>query len=143
MWQFRDADWDALNDTFAETDWSFIDCLDTSAAADHLSNIILEQMREHILSKEIEEKKTSHPWLTDRAVEAVRVKHSLRGSEQERAANVECSKILMEEYNGYVHRTRRKLQELPRGSKQWWTLSRQLMQKKMSSKSRIKKKMLI
>ena len=61
------------------------------------------------------------------------MKHSLRGSEQEGAANVECSKILMEEYNEYVHRTRRKLQELPRGSKSWWTLSRQLMQKKTSS----------
>ena len=88
-----------------------------------------------IPQRTLHERKTSHPWLTDRAVRAVEAKHAARGSEHEPAAALECSRILLEERELFRKRACEKLAKLPAGSKQWWTKSRQLMGKKSTTSS--------
>ncbi len=135
VWQYKDADWDRLRDALIEADWSFIDSVGTSEAAQNLTDIILEHAHECIPERQLEEKKSSHPWLTARAVEAVRAKHEARGSPDEVEANEMCSQILLEEHSAFAEKTRDKLQGLPRGSKRWWTKSKQLMGTKKSATS--------
>ena len=41
-----------------------------------------------------------------------------------------CSRILNEERQKYVQRLKEKLMSLPKGSKQWWKINRELLNKK-------------
>lgn len=59
MWQHKDADWDGLRDTLANTDWAFINTTDTSVAAQRVADTILEQAHERIPQQVISEQKTS------------------------------------------------------------------------------------
>ena len=43
---------------------------------------------------------------------------------------MECKKTLAEEYQAYLQELRKKLAALPKGSKRWWKLNRELLQKK-------------
>ena len=135
VWQYRDGDWDRLRDTLVDTEWSFIGSTDTSDAARRITDIILEQAHECIPERRLDERKVSHPWLTAKAVVAVRTKHVARGSLDEKESNEECSRIMLCEHAAVVARARDKLQTLPRGSEQWWVLSKQLMHSKTSATS--------
>ena len=46
VWQYKDGDWDRLRDTLTDADWSFINSVSTSEAAQRLTDIILEQARD-------------------------------------------------------------------------------------------------
>lgn len=40
-----------------------------------------------------------------------------------------CSQVLQEAYKDYISRLKMKIAKLPKGSKQWWSLSRELLHK--------------
>jgi hypothetical protein len=41
VWQFRDADWDGLNNAFFAQDWSWLSSVGANAGAEQLTSIIL------------------------------------------------------------------------------------------------------
>ena len=135
VWQFRDADWEKMGDILDSTDWTFIESLDANAATEQMSTIILAAMDDCIPQRILKERKSSHPWLTDRAVHAVKAKHAARRTDQEQQAATECSRILLQERESFRMRACNKLSKLPAGSKQWWSKSRQLMDRKSGSSS--------
>ena len=95
-------------------------------AASAFTNFVLQAARRFIPVKALPLKKNTHPWLTDRCKHLVTAKRAAEGTADYEAKAAECSAGLLQEYNKYVHRTYEKLRKLPRGSKQWWRLSREL-----------------
>ncbi len=126
VWQFAKADWERLRDSLSESDWSFIDADATDEAAAQLTGDILRMAQECIPRRKLCDKKSTHPWLTDNVVELVRAKNAAVGTEFEREAAEACSAGILQEHEAYVKRTKSELSELPRGSKAWWSKSREL-----------------
>ena len=80
-------------------------------------------------------RKSTHPWLTNAGVEAVREKLAAQGQEDERDKAEQCSRILMGEFNEHVSRSRGKLADDKGSPKKWWVQARQLMQSRQKTSS--------
>ena len=118
LWHFQSADWERLSDMLCEIkpDWNTVD-----AAVETMSGEILS-CASACIRKEIKAvKKSSHPWLTHKAIEAVAEKHKHQGSTSELEATKCCSKTFRLEYIAFAEREKKALSELKRGSKVWWT----------------------
>ena len=133
VWQYREADWDRLIDILDLTDWSFAETLDTSSAAERMTELILDAMLACIPKRTLQERKSTHPWLTELCVAAVRNKQAARGTDREREAAEECSRIMLQERDKYRGRACKQLAKLPPGSKRWWSKSKTLLDKKQGS----------
>ena len=127
VWNMADADWVALRDVLLDTDWSCLQELATDEAVRAFTEQVLRVCEQYIPRRIMSEKKTSHPWMNARAVGLVAARCAAAGTAQEREAAKACSEGLLQEYNAWVEKTKQKLLELPRGSKQWWRLSKQLL----------------
>ena len=136
VWDYRKADWEQLVDSLGEANW--IDIMAGATvheAAQAMTDKIMEASELSIPKRSITEKKSTHPWLTDRVVEFAEAKAAAVGTEDEKDAAERCSHAIIEEKNRYVQRVRAEMAELPRGSKQWWAKSRELLQMKGRSSS--------
>ena len=71
VWDYKKADWVLFQESIEEYDWSFLLEMDTSAGAERLTEVILQLANEAIGKRLLKEKKSTHPWLTGRAVQAV------------------------------------------------------------------------
>ena len=118
-----------ISNEFQHFDWTSLDRLNPDDGAEYLTSTILEICSRHIPTKTITERCSKHPWMNDRCKEAVGRKLQSSTREQFRAAATSCSQIILEEYHKYIRTTRDKLRNLRRGSKQWWRLSQNLMNK--------------
>ena len=74
IWHFRDADWVRLREQLAEEDWKQVGTLPPDEGATMLTEIILKHAAECIPKRTARMQKSTHPWLTKRAEEAVRSK---------------------------------------------------------------------
>ena len=97
--------------------------------------MVLSAAAECIPQREAVVHRSSHPWLTKKAMAAVAKKHSAQGGPGEAAAALECSAVLLAEHNTYVQKTRDEMATLKQGSKLWWTRARQLLQQKARTSS--------
>ena len=86
----------------------------------------------HIPQKTIECKRSSHPWLNSRCRAAIIQKNSAEGSDNYKVAQKSCDDVLREERARYVEKLKDKLSKLPRSSKQWWRINRELLHRKAS-----------
>ena len=128
VWSFAKADWDALNEELGSTDWSCLQQCNASRAAELTTSMILDMAAKHIPQRELRTTKRTHPWLTDDIVNLVAAKHAATSGTPEHEAAVQaCSAAIMTEYNAYCAQARQMLVEARRGSKQWWSLSRELL----------------
>ena len=85
-------------------------------------------MEECIPEKMIREKKKStHPWLTDRATNCVAEKMSAVGADREEEAVKRCSQVILEERGEWRRKTREAMKKLKRGCKAWWSKAKKLM----------------
>ena len=130
VWDFRKADWERLSDTLQSCEWSDIMGDNVDEAAQAMTNTILSASTACIPKRLLKERKSTHPWLNDRVVELVKAKAAAAGTEEEKTASESCSAAIMEERSVFIQRIRMEMAELPRGSKQWWTKSRELLQMK-------------
>jgi hypothetical protein len=88
---------------------------------------ILNAARKHIPQREIYTNKRSHLWLTDEIVELVALKRATEGTDRCEGAVRTCSEKIMDEYRSYAEKSRQKLLEARRGSRQWWTICREVL----------------
>ena len=68
--------------------------------------------------------------MNDRCREAIKHKNESEGTTNFEDARLPCSRILSIEYQNYVAKLKKKISELSKGSKQWWRLNRELLEKK-------------
>ena len=130
VFDYQSANWYQINATFLSMNWSWVDHLSIDAVTQELTATILATLRAHVPIKIIEERFGRHPWLNQRCIDLVAAKHAAFGISVFDNASALCSQGLKAEYEKFVKNTRKRLERLKRGSKQWWKLSRNLMDKR-------------
>ena len=130
VWDFAKGNWAAVRQDLAETDW---DCLlekDADEAAAFFNARLLQTLERHVPRRFLKERKSTHPWLTEEVLLLVKAKQEAKGLPGEQAAAKACSEGVLAAYTAYVLRVKRELSELPRGSRKWWTKSKELLELK-------------
>ena len=122
-WQYAHADWQALRNEFAETDWGFIDRECASTGAEQLTAITLDMARRHIPVIVVRERPSTHLRLSDKCVEAVARKQAAYGSPEYQVEFQRCRDILRNEDLAFVGRMRGKMRNTRRGTKALEALS--------------------
>ena len=130
---FNRADWDRLVDSIEEDDWCGLEDPSVDEAAVSFTKRMRAIIDEAIPQKVIKENKGSHPWIDDHVLASVQDRNEAQGTEREAAAAAECSEVMLHARLSYQERTKRELQELPPGSKQWWKRSRELLHQKSTA----------
>ena len=126
VWNYRTADWAGLNNELSEMDFSFMNAVSTSSSADTFTNILLCTARKYISQRTLVNVTSSHPWLSHRAREAILKKHHAVNTDVYPQACKDCSNVLYEEFGSYILRCKTRLANLPRGSKQYWKLLKEV-----------------
>ena len=75
-------------------------------------------------------RKHSHPWINTTCEIAVAKKNAAEGSPDFVAVRDDCAQTLREAHKNYQVDLRARIASLPRGSKRWWALNRELLDKK-------------
>ena len=88
---------------------------------------ILDATAKHIPQRKMKTNKLSHPWLTDEIVELVARKRAAEGTDRYEDAVKMCSQKIMIEYKAYAQKCRQRMLEARRGSKEWWTICREVL----------------
>ena len=127
IWHYSKANWTGLKTSFRETDWNTVLQGDLDEAVERFTNVILEKAREFIPHGVLKHRKSTHPWVTERCREALRHQQSLEDTVEYNQAREASNTIFKEEYLAYVARLRLKISQLPKGSKAWWKLNRELL----------------
>ena len=135
VWILAKADWKSLTKDLLAYDWKN---LDDGSAEDSLTlflQVVWLHLVKHIPRKAVEIKKSTHPWLNDRSKAAIERKNAAEGTANYASESAKFMQILNEERASYVQRVKTKLASLPRQSKQWWNLNRELMRRKAAVSS--------
>ena len=134
VFDYQKAPWQQICDEIRSLDWSWINECDVDAATVRFTDDLLRILDANVPSKTICDRAALHPWYNDRCRALVREKRKAEGRDDYKGASERCSRGLFEEYCKYVEKMREKLKSLRRGSKQWWRITNQLMDKsKVSS----------
>ena len=133
IWDFKQADWNGLEAALSSTSWN--DLLDTTPelAASRFSQQIFQTISKFIPQRHLRHFKQSHPWLNSCCASAIDRKNQFEGSLEYTNECKRCSEILAEEHTKQVEKLKRDLATLPRGSKRWWNLNRELLDNKAGS----------
>ena len=84
-----------------------------------LSAEILSSAEKCIGKKTLTIRKSTHPWLTEKALQAVAEKHSQEGSATAVKAQEYCTRVIRPEFIQFAEREKQKLGNLKKGSKIW------------------------
>ena len=84
----------------------------------------------HIPRAKVKNIKSTHPWLNNKSKEAIRQKNAAEGTERFEEQRTKCAQVLKEERAKWIQLTKTKLANLPRSSKRWWRLNRELLHRK-------------
>jgi len=114
----KNANWQSLSEGSANDAVNFFS--DTLA---HLCEKFIPQTTISI-------RKQSHPWINTECESAVARKGAAEGSPTYNAMRDQCAETLRGAHKNYLSDLRAKIAELPRGSKKWWALNRELLNKK-------------
>jgi hypothetical protein len=89
----------------------------------------LDASVKRIPTRKITQRVSQHPWLTNKCREAVANKCGAEGSQDYAIKRDMCADTLLNAFKDYQNSLRQKIAALPKGSKQWWRLNRELLQK--------------
>ena len=66
VWNYSKADWERLKDELKDHDWSKLHAMNADEAAESITETILNFANECIGKRILKEKKSTHPWLTQK-----------------------------------------------------------------------------
>ena len=118
VWDYKHANWDALNHAFSHTDWNTLLNKNVDDATDTLKNYITATAKQFIPTRTLHDKTTSHPWLDDDCRNAIHAKQLAEGTTNYAKAYTHCQTTLAHAHQQYKLKLREKLRTLPEGSKQ-------------------------
>ena len=98
-------------------------------ALDVFTNVLSDQMHAHIPNFMKEMQKSNLPWLNDKCHMAIETKHQAEGTDAYATVAAATSEILQKERDSYSSKLKTKMELLPKASKQWWALNKQLLNK--------------
>ena len=105
----------------------FIETDDIHTATQKFTDLILSSASRFISQREIPVERSVHPWITERCRILLQTKHDAVGTEGYKFACQKCSEALQQEFHEYVLGIKRRLADLPHGSKEFWKLSKKLL----------------
>ena len=130
VWRYAKADWVRMRSELKESDWNCMIAMDPDTASIYLANRISDVAELCVPKKQVREKKSTHPWLTNEVEDLVEAKRAAEGTPNEREAAEACSAGTLKQYMEFTKDSARKLSEIPAGSKGWWSKTRRLMDNK-------------
>ena len=71
--------------------------------------------------------KRSHPWMNERSKQPIMEKNNAEGTPRFVTASAKCATVLAEERTKHVQKVKHKMAALPKASKQWWKINRELL----------------
>ena len=134
-WIYKKASWQSLQKDLSSYDWSPLHRGTAEDAANYFCESLYMHLLMHIQRKVFWDNKHSHPWITQACEEAIAHKNSCEGTPAFSVARDRCTQIINQAYQDHVARLKAKIAALPKGSKQWWKLNRQLLHKKCRTSS--------
>ena len=118
-----------MNNALLSVDWSVL----RHGTADDAAKKFLEILWTYLCAfnpyEKIEFRKRSHPWINERCEQAIKRKNAAEGTHQFQDMQKECASILSNEYQPYLLKLKKKIASLKKGSKEWWKLNRELLEK--------------
>ena len=127
VWRYRQADWERLQDMLDDTCWDHLRSLSTTVATKWVTNTVLRAAETCIPLTTLRARKSSHPWLDDRAVALVDAKLGPQGTPLEMETTLACCVGLAAEYHDYLVRIAQKMRDLKPSSKLWWKKAKEVM----------------
>ncbi len=129
VFDYKKAPWAQICTKSSALDLSFIDNADVDTAVLQFTELVLRILDDNIPSKTIFDKVAVHPWYNGKCRDLVREKRDAEGQPDYKEICTRCSEGIFAEYLKFVATTREKLKKIRRGSKQWWRISTQLLDK--------------
>ena len=124
------ADWPALESALDAFDWQKLKRGTAEDALNHFMDVLWVHLCTHIPMNEFKMTKKSHPWLNDICERAIQEKNSAEGTESFEEKRSLCSQTLKAEYQRHLANLKSRIANLDKGSKQWWKLNRELLEKR-------------
>ena len=115
----KSARWREFRHYLADTDWTNLISFSPDEAACYLKDVLEIGIVRFIPQRVISVQASSQSWLNQRCIALVRDKDLAFGTSQYKEVSQRCSTGLVQEYHAFIDRTRKKLQNLQRGSKRW------------------------
>ena len=132
-WHFDKANWMQMAQQLSDQDWGELREGSVTEALEKINHAIQSCMDAHVPHSWKTHKKSSLPWVTTECRDAIRKKHDLEGSGQYQDAARKCAKVLRDARAAYFASLKTELDNLPKGSKRWWSLNRQLLNRQSHS----------
>jgi hypothetical protein len=130
VWRYAKADWEGMKAEFEVFDWSSLSRSSVDSAADAMTKDILQVAEKYIPRATQKEKKSTHPWVNHRVEELVEKKKVAAGTSEAKAARDACSTGIREEFKKYVEKEKQRLEDEPKASKGWWSMTRRLLKQR-------------
>ena len=77
----------------------------------------------------------SHPWLNSKCVVTIQAKNVAENTDSFTEARKRCAQVLTQEHQVHIGKVRKKIAKLKKGSKAYWRLNRELLNKKTKCSS--------
>ena len=127
VWRYGQADWERLHDSLADACWDHIADQSTTTAAKWITDTILRSASSCIPLSTLSTKKSSYPWLNDRAIALFDAKRTAEGTPLEKEATLACSAGLEAAYHNYTARIAEKMRCIKPSSKLWSRKAKDIM----------------
>jgi len=129
IWKLDDADWPTIQKHLRDFDWKILMQGSVDQALDVFTNALYDQMHAHIPNFMKVVQKSNLPWLNDKCHMAIEAKHQAEGTDAYTMVAATTNEILQTERASYTAKLKAKMEVLPKGSKRWWALNKQLLNK--------------
>ena len=127
---YKKANWAALNADLKSLNWrALLGGLDVDDAVTVVTRELRRLVKSHAPSRMVFSKNSIHPWLTRRCANAVQEKLRAVGTPMADAKRNDCARVLREEYELYVQKTKGELESMEPSSKHCWSVSNSLLRK--------------
>lgn len=134
VFDYAKVSWSDLRKSIGCVDWgTFFEGMSANQMASTFSQRTVAELDKHVPKKMVSTNFDAHPWINDRCRRAIGAKIAAAGSSEETIARDSCSECIVQEYDKYVQRMKRKLDELPGSSRSWWRLANGLAGKHAKS----------
>ena len=109
VWHLKSTRWNDLRRALQDCNLDSVFAFEANEIAERITEMILTQAHKHIKFNAANQQKRSHPWLTKRAQEAIKIKCEAYGSLSFAAAARTCQDIVAEEFKTYQRKLREQL----------------------------------
>ena len=135
VWDMSKANWKDLEEELGKIDWSVLQKGTADDALNKFMDVLWNLLIKYIPQKKILCKKSTHPWLNSKCQAAILKKNKAEGTDAFASESATCAGILQDERTKYVEQLKAKIAALPKRSKQWWRLNRELLHRKAAIKA--------